>query len=75
MQNLQDDDYNGYGDYDDYDDEPDYDVYEGYDGYIPEPTPAQRIKYNLGRWKWNLIHRVKMIVSKHYREHYDDIPF
>lgn len=62
-------------DYDDYDDGGyDDEWYEGfyYDDIL---TPVQKIKRGLRHWSWRLMHRIKWIVSKHYRDHYDDIPF
>jgi len=56
-------------DYDDFDWRYD-EVY--YDDIL---TPVQKIKRGLRHWSWRLTHRIKWIVSKHYRDHYDDIPF
>ena len=55
-------------------DEDESDWYEDYD-MACYPTWKDRLMLFVWRWKHVFWHHVKMIVSKHYREHYDDIPF
>lgn len=66
---IQDQYDDAYGD-EDYDDEWYEDIW--YDEVL---TPAQKIKRGLSIWRSRLIHRIKWILSRHYREHYGDIPF
>jgi len=64
---------------DDFYTDDDYDDYEWYDDAIDYDwvylTPVQKFKRGLRNWQARLLHRIKWIVSKHYRDHYDDIPF